>query len=513
MAHHAFRRAHLVIPLGLAVLASCADTSTTAPRLGREASVAQGVGGVWTVNTLADPGAGGCDDTECTLREAIAAATSGDQIGFAGLQGRILLTSGELLIDKNLSIDGAGGIIVDGVDNTRIVHATSGTVRLAGMTFVDGNQRLGLGGGILVTAANLTLAGMTLLSNEGNGAGGLYVEPTGAVVIENSLFEFNFAFGTGAIENRGTVTLRNTTVRLNDALSDAAQVRNFGMLVVEGSMVGSAFIPGIVNEVGATAIITRSTLSGNVLVGPLSGRGAAIHNLGSMQLRSTTIAENIAPNGIGGVYNAGTLTAANTIIIANNGNPECGGPAPLTSLGFNLTSPVGGCAFTASTDVIVPLEQAFTNLFESSLADNGGPTYTLALEPGGHAEDKGSCAGETTDQRGFTRPVDNPLYANAADGCDIGAYEIQLTASQQVIVVSNAITALTLQKGVSTSLQTKLSSVQAAITAGDTAGACSSLTAFINEVNAQAGKKKISSADAANLIALATALKTSLGCA
>jgi hypothetical protein len=109
--------------------------------------------------------------------------------------------------------------------------------------------------------------------------------------------------------------------------------------------------------------------------------------------------------------------------------------------------------------------------------------------------------------------VDNPLYANAADGCDIGAYEIQLTASQQVIVVSNAITALTLPKGVSTSLQTKLSSVQAAITAGDTAGACSSLTAFINEVNAQAGKKKISSADAANLIALATALKTSLGCA
>jgi uncharacterized repeat protein (TIGR01451 family) len=40
--------------------------------------------------------------------------------------------------------------------------------------------------------------------------------------------------------------------------------------------------------------------------------------------------------------------------------------------------------------------------------------------------DAGSCPGETVDQRGLTRPVDDPVMPNATPGgCDIGAYELQ----------------------------------------------------------------------------------------
>jgi uncharacterized repeat protein (TIGR01451 family) len=39
--------------------------------------------------------------------------------------------------------------------------------------------------------------------------------------------------------------------------------------------------------------------------------------------------------------------------------------------------------------------------------------------------DTGYCPGETTDQRGLTRPVDVAAITNVADGCDIGAYEAQ----------------------------------------------------------------------------------------
>jgi hypothetical protein len=50
------------------------------------------------------------------------------------------------------------------------------------------------------------------------------------------------------------------------------------------------------------------------------------------------------------------------------------------------------------------------------LADNGGPTLTLALLPGSPAIDAGdTLAAPPTDQRGFPRP-----YGPAAD---IGAYE------------------------------------------------------------------------------------------
>lgn len=396
MSNDPSRRATLVIPLALATLVACTDTDTTAPRLGRDVRLAQGVGGVWTVNTLADPGTGGCDDTECTLREAIAAAAAGDQIAF-GLQGRILLTANQFVMETSLSIDGAGGITIDARDNSRVMHVTTGD-------------------------------------------------------------------------------------------------------------------QGIINEATATATITRSTIYGNAST-TTPGRGAGLHNLGVMHLRSNTVAENISPSGVGGIYNAGTMSAITTLVISNNGNPECGGPNPIASLGYNLSTPDGSCPFTQSTDVLVDLALPYTTLFEVGLLDNGGPTPTLALEPGGLAEDKASCAGETTDQRGFARPVDNPLYSNAADGCDIGAYEIQLTPSQQVIVVSNAVTALAVPKGISTSLQSKLTNVQAAITAGDITGACSAPSAFINAVNAQAGKKKISSSDATTLVAMAHALRTSLGCA
>ena len=77
----------LALPL-LAALAGCQDASD--PLAAPRPEFAQGDNNTWTVNTLVDPGDGTCDDTECTLREAIEAATSGSTIVFAsGLQGDI----------------------------------------------------------------------------------------------------------------------------------------------------------------------------------------------------------------------------------------------------------------------------------------------------------------------------------------------------------------------------------------------------------------------------------------
>jgi CSLREA domain-containing protein len=86
-------RAHVLFLPVLAALAGCQDAVD--PLAGPPPQFAQGDNGIWTVNSLADPGDWVCDDTECTLREAIAAAASGDRIGFAGgLQGDVKLTAG-----------------------------------------------------------------------------------------------------------------------------------------------------------------------------------------------------------------------------------------------------------------------------------------------------------------------------------------------------------------------------------------------------------------------------------
>jgi CSLREA domain-containing protein len=79
-----------------------------------------------TVNSLADPGDGTCDLSECTLREAIADATSGDTINFS-VTGTINLTVGELLIEKDLTINGPGmnNLTIDGGYLSRVVHIYS----------------------------------------------------------------------------------------------------------------------------------------------------------------------------------------------------------------------------------------------------------------------------------------------------------------------------------------------------------------------------------------------------
>ena len=78
------------------------------------------------------------------MREAIAAAASGDQVVVAsGLQGTIALTVGELEIPRSLSVDGGGRITVDaqGADRLMIVFGTPAQkiTTLAGLLLKNGN--------------------------------------------------------------------------------------------------------------------------------------------------------------------------------------------------------------------------------------------------------------------------------------------------------------------------------------------------------------------------------------
>ena len=114
------------------------------------------------VTSTADSGAG-------SLRGAIAAASDGDTIQFdAALNGQtIMLTSGELAIDKNITISGPGPnlltVSVSGV--FRIFHVMPGrTVMIGGLTISGG---VGTGGGVLNEQATLTLANCTVSNNRG----------------------------------------------------------------------------------------------------------------------------------------------------------------------------------------------------------------------------------------------------------------------------------------------------------------------------------------------------------
>jgi hypothetical protein len=81
------------------------------------------------------------------------------------------------------------------------------------------------------------------------------------------------------------------------------------------------------------------------------------------------------------------------------------------------------------------------------------------------------------------------------------------TVDDQLAALLAAVTGV----GSGKSLAAKVRQIQTYAGAGDTANACSNLAAFINEVNAQAGKK-ISAAQAASLLAQAQIIEAGLGC-
>ncbi len=289
---------------------------------------------------------------------------------------------------------GALGNVFAGVQNMNAVTTVGGTTAAAGNLIAHNHRGIRNQGskGVLTASFN------TIFSNNPAtfDGGGIDNINNGVLTVTNSTLSGNSAVNGGGIDNAGTIYIINSTLSGNTATANGGGIRN----------------------TGGTAYVINSTLSGNTA----TANGGGIHNNNATTyITNTTITNNSSPVGDGVYHNSGTITIRNTLI-ANNIGPattECAGPALfLTDRGFNWVED-GSCTSTAYGD---------PNL--AVLADNGGPTKTHKplLPPG--VIDQGHCSGYTTDQRGSTRPIDDPggvpvVNPPAGDGCDIGAVEVQ----------------------------------------------------------------------------------------
>jgi hypothetical protein len=150
-----------------------------------------------------------------------------------------------------------------------------------------------------------------------------------------------------------------------------------------------------------------------------SGFGGIHSSNAVLNLTNCTLAFNAGQPGwspesaASGIY-AGAPAFTNTssrlvnTLLAFNSLTNCSGK--ITDVGHNLSSDAS-CAFTNTGS----LNNTDPKL--GPLANNGGPTLTMALQPGSPAIDGGdTAAAPPTDQRGFPRPVGIAV--------DIGAFEL-----------------------------------------------------------------------------------------
>ncbi len=351
-----------------------------------------------------------------------------------------------------------------------IANAWGGTITISETVFIKNAGTAEGGGAVYNTESSMTIADASFLENTTFKDGGVIFNIDGTIGISNSEFNGNTAAGDGGaiynqgtmevikstvannsaemgggIANIGTLTITNSNILENSVASSyggGGGILNFsdpdnsGILSFTNSTISSNTAPsggGILNLAPAGEVtISNSTVSNNTV----SDTGGGVSNFGILTMENSTVfdnsatygggianhnaltminntfSDNSADNG-GGIYNGGSLSLINNILANSATGGDCSNHELHGVITANINNLVENNA-PAPNHCGTP---AFiTDPKLGTLADNGGPTRTMALLFGSPAFDAGdntSC--RATDQRGVTRPQ--------GAGCDIGAYE------------------------------------------------------------------------------------------
>ena len=261
-----------------------------------------------TVLNVNDSGAG-------SLRQAVLDANLGDTIVFTPtLAGQtIVLTSGAIVIDKPLGIDGAAapGVRISGNDASRVFNVSIGPVALNNLIlehgYIDGS------GGAVYAAGAIVFANSAILSSTAEASGGgLYAAGAAALInvdlINNTAhgdWRSNGDAGGGAYFG-DVVTVSGGRIANNRATSGVG-----GGAYADGSLV-----------VTATQFISNSAA--------YAGGGA--HVIAAAVLADAWFERNQSNGGGGGGgLRAGEATIANTVFLSNT-TPRDGGGALIVGL-------------------------------------------------------------------------------------------------------------------------------------------------------------------------------------
>ncbi|MEY2512083.1 MAG: hypothetical protein QOE26_2846 [Verrucomicrobiota bacterium] len=371
----------------------------------------------------------------------IPAATYGLTIAPTGADDEL---TGDLNITASMTIQGAGAAttIINANKIDRVLSLSSApTVTITGVTLRNGSST-GTGGGIN-SAGSLTLNSALVSGNRsGNGVSGGGILSQKTLILNNTVVSDNQAGGNGGgIFTTGTATVNSSFISGNLTLNGGygGGILNNGTMTITDSLIsgnqtlrGSALATsgkgGGIWNAGGPITILNSTISNNSALSD----GGGIYNDGTVFTYSTTIAGNLAANdgansGTGGGINNGSgVVNLRTTLVGQNyaGITPSDLSGTIASQDYNLIQSIAGATITGVTaHNITGLDPLL-----DSLHDNGGVTQTRALFAGSVAVDAIPTA-QCTDQFGAPLTTDQRGAQRGNGGCDIGAYEGSISNS------------------------------------------------------------------------------------
>ncbi len=335
---------------------------------------------------------------------------AGNSVNGASGNGGAILAEGDVtLVETFVSDNRASGSNAFGGG-----VASFGDVALTDSE-ISGNIATAIGGGVFGTSVTLvrsTISGNTVTDDNGAG-GGVFADSnltaTDSTISGNSALG-DFSAGGGAFVVDDATFIRST-VSGNTSEGEEAEgggLFSQGPIQIENSTFSGNTVTGLNAKGGAIASdssvflveLIGATLTGNAATGANGAGGAVFSRAGDVSLVNSLVVGNFATGGSGNV--SGTISTSDQSI--SNGD---------AALVFAQTALISGTTTAAGV-----------------LADNGGPTETVALKADGLAVNKGATAA-TADQRGVAR----------AGPADLGAFEVNgapiFTSSAAIVTVEN----------------------------------------------------------------------------
>lgn len=305
--------------------------------------------------------------------------------------------------DDNGSSDGGGAVYLESTSSASV----------SGSTFTNDSSSDDYGGAIYTYLADISISGSSFTDDSAWGGGALYLYGTGNAAagdapnatVTNSTFTGSSAYYGAAVNaDQGWVSLTNSTFAQNQA--------NYGGALYYDS--------------GDGLTLAEDTLNQNTS----TDEGAAVYfdtssSYDPILLNHDTIADNSDAYGGAVYYPSEANTIENTIIADNTAQSRETGAdctygadysesSNFTDAGNNLDS--DGSCFSGDSANAATGDVVSADPLLSTLADNGGPVWTMALQAGSPAIGAGAgCTG--SDARGVALP----------SSCDIGAFETAAT--------------------------------------------------------------------------------------